>query len=189
MQMNGAHPVESAQALIKTVQANGTLQKVLEKRVPELINFQNEKYARKYVDFVARVQVAEGKVNGTTKLSETVARNLFKLMAYKDEYEVARLHLKPELNAALEKQFGAGARIEYRLHPPLLRYIGLKRKLSFGRWFEPALRMLRVLRRIRGTPLDLFGYTKVRRTERALIGEYQTLIQRSLRELSADTYT
>ncbi len=188
MQMNGTHPSVQAQMLLKTVQTNGTLKKLLENRVPELIDFQNEKYARKYVDFVARVQIAEGKVNGTTKLSETVARNLFKLMAYKDEYEVARLHLKPELNAALEKQFGAGARIAYQLHPPLLRYIGLHRKLSFGRWFEPTLQLLRGLRRLRGTPLDLFGYTKIRRTERALIDEYRTLIEDSLSKLSTDTH-
>jgi indolepyruvate ferredoxin oxidoreductase len=115
---------------------------------------------------------------GSTLLTETVARNLFKLMAYKDEYEVARLHL-----AAIP----AEGRFWFHQHPPLLRAMGLKRKLKLGRWFVPFFRMLRAMRRLRGSALDPFGHARVRRIERELIGEYRELVQRSLTRLTPET--
>jgi hypothetical protein len=98
--------------------------------------------------------------------------NLYKLMAYKDEHEVARLSLDPVLDAEVEQRFGAGARYSYRLHPPVLRAIGLRRKLTLGPWFRSAFQVLRSMRRLRGTRMDLFGYAAVRRVERELIAEY-----------------
>jgi indolepyruvate ferredoxin oxidoreductase len=101
---------------------------------------------------------------------------------------VARLSLPPEVDAALRAQFPDGGAIRYRLHPPVLRSLGMKRKLAFGRWIRPVFRTLRAMRRLRGTPLDLFGYTSVRRTERSLVGEYRDLIEGELSDLSPTTY-
>jgi indolepyruvate ferredoxin oxidoreductase len=117
-----------------------------------------------------------------------VARNLFKLMAYKDEYEVARLQLDAAERAKLEAEFGSKVRVWFHLHPPLLRGLGLKRKLKLGRWFVPFLRLLRAIRFLRGTPFDPFGHTKVRRTERALIGEYEEMAREVFAHLSPATH-
>ena len=131
-------------ALVDRVGADGELRRLLEIRVPELIDYQDERYARAYVDFVARVRAAErAAVPGETRLSEAVARYLFKLMAYKDEYEVARLHLKADVARGLAEEFPGGVQVQYNLHPPLLRALGLTRKLKFGTWFDGAFRALR----------------------------------------------
>jgi indolepyruvate ferredoxin oxidoreductase len=113
-------------------------------------------------------------------VTEEVARNLYKLMAYKDEYEVARLCLDEDLAAGIEARFGAGARYSYRLHPPLLRALGMKRKISLGGWARPVFALLRAMRRLRGTRFDPFGYTAVRRAERALIPEYREAVWSAL---------
>jgi indolepyruvate ferredoxin oxidoreductase len=185
-----AQPLSSsAQALIDCTGADGELRRLLAIRVPELIDYQDERYARAYVDFVAKVKKAEGAaVPGETRLSEAVARYLFKLMAYKDEYEVARLHLKADLGRRLAEEFPGGVRVQYHLHPPLLRALGLTRKLKLGTWFDAAFRALAGLKGLRGTALDPFGRAAVRRVERALPGEYRALVERTLTGLSRDTY-
>jgi indolepyruvate ferredoxin oxidoreductase len=127
-------------------------------------------------------------VPGETRLSEAVARYLFKLMAYKDEYEVARLHLAADLGRRLAEEFPGGVRVQYHLHPPLLRALGLTRKVKLGTWFDGAFRLLASLKRLRGTPLDPFGHAAVRRVERALPGEYRALIEGQLSRLSRDRY-
>jgi indolepyruvate ferredoxin oxidoreductase len=121
------------------------------------------------------------------ELTSAYARHLFKLMAYKDEYEVARLSLDPALDETVAAQFGTGARYYYRLHPPVLRALGLKKKISLGPWFRPAFRVLYASRGVRGTAWDVFGRTEVRRTERALPGEYRDAVAAVLPRLSADT--
>ena len=126
-------------------------------------------------------------VPGSGALAEAVARNLFKLMAYKDEYEVARLSLRPGLRDELRQQFPDGVKVRYRLQPPILRALGMKRKVALGPWFRPFFGALRAMRRVRGTPLDVFGHTKVRRTERALVDEYRGLVEKSLVDLSPAT--
>jgi indolepyruvate ferredoxin oxidoreductase len=179
----------AARALIDRVGAEGELRRLLEVRVPELIEYQDERYAREYVEFVARVRAAErAAVPGDSRLSEAVARYLFKLMAYKDEYEVARLHLKADLATALAREFPGGARVQYNLHPPLLRALGLTRKLKLGTWFDGAFRALAALKGLRGTALDPFGRAAVRCVERALPGEYRALIERTLPGLGPATY-
>ncbi|RPH84262.1 MAG: indolepyruvate ferredoxin oxidoreductase family protein, partial [Candidatus Rokuibacteriota bacterium] len=106
----------TARALVDRVGAEGELRRLLEVRVPELIDYQDERYAREYVDFVAHVRAAEqAAVPDETRLSEAVARHLFKLMAYKDEYEVARLHLKADLARTLAQEFPGGVRVQYNL--------------------------------------------------------------------------
>jgi indolepyruvate ferredoxin oxidoreductase len=155
------------------------LEGVLEIRVPELVEYQNRAYADEYVAFVRDAEAVEQeRTPGSTAIAESVARHLFKLMAYKDEYEVARLHL-----AALP----AEGRFWFHLHPPVLRALGMKRKIKLGRWFVPAFRMLRAMRRLRGKAIDPFGHTKARRVERELIGEYRELVSRGLDQLVPDT--
>ena len=121
-------------------------------------------------------------------MSEAVARYLFKLMAYKDEYEVARLSLKPEARTALNSQFGARARVHYLLQPPIFKALGLKRKIKLGRWFDLVYRGLHQLRFLRGTRFDLFGYDHIRRLERDLIAQYRRLVFAALGDLSAGNY-
>jgi indolepyruvate ferredoxin oxidoreductase len=178
-----------ARALVDAVGADGELRRLLEIRVPELIAYQDAAYAQPYVDFVARVREAEQKaVPGETRLSEGVARYLFKLMAYKDEYEVARLHLGSDLAGRLAEEYPDGVKIHYHLHPPVLRALGLRKKMRLGRWVDGAFRLLVALRRLRGTALDPFGWATVRRLERALIGEYRGLVDKALTDLSEATY-
>jgi indolepyruvate ferredoxin oxidoreductase len=178
-----------ARALVDAVGAGGEVRRLLEIRVPELIEYQDADYARAYVDFVKRVSDAERAARpGTTALSEAVARYLFKLMAYKDEYEVARLHLQNDLVAALQEEYPDGVSIHYNLHPPMLRALGWQGKIKFGRWFEGVFRALRGMRGLRGSALDPFGWAEVRRVERALVGEYKGLIEKALVRLDAASH-
>ena len=179
-----------ARTLIDSVAATGELKRLLAHRVPELIAYQNEAYARRYVADVKRIyDIEQGVCAGVTDLSEAVARYLFKLMAYKDEYEVARLSLKSEVRAALAEQFGEGARFHYHLHPPILKAFGLRDKIKFGPWFNSVYHLLTRLKGLRGTPFDIFGYDRVRRVERDLIGQYRQLIFAAANNLSADSYS
>jgi indolepyruvate ferredoxin oxidoreductase len=177
-----------ARALVDSAAAQGELRRLLEVRVPELIAYQDAAYARGYVDFVRRVAETErAAVPEETRLAEAVARHLYQLMAYKDEYEVARLHLRPEVRASIQTELG-DVKLRYQLHPPILRALGMKRKISLGPWIEGVFRLLVRMRRLRGTGLDPFGYARVRRTERALVGEYRELVERALRDLSPNTH-
>jgi indolepyruvate ferredoxin oxidoreductase len=184
-------PTEPERRLVESVGAvpGSELHRIVTTRIPDLIEYQNVDYARRYADVVARVREAEDRsVPGESKLSEAVAEFGYKLMAYKDEYEVARLLVDPRAEAAVRAEFGEGARVSYRLHPPLLRALGMKRKLKLGPWFRPAFQLLRAGKVVRGTKLDPFGYTQVRRVERELIDEYTAAIDDLLRRLSAETY-
>jgi indolepyruvate ferredoxin oxidoreductase len=183
-------PTAAERDLIDSVgaAAGSQLRRVVETRIPDLAEYQNLAYAREYADFVARVRQAEQRLAAGTGLSEAVARYLYKLMAYKDEYEVARLSLDAAATAAVRAAFGSGAKVSYRLHPPVLRALGMKNKLSLGPWFRPAFVILRALKVLRGTPFDPFGCTRVRRTERELIGEYRDMIERLLPALDEHSY-
>ena len=180
----------AARALVDSLGASGELKRLLEIRVPELNAYQDEAYARRYIEDVKRVYDKEQSIcPGSTELSEAVARYLFKLMAYKDEYEVARLSLKSEVRAAMQEQFGDYGNVRYHLHPPIFKAFGLKGKIRFGRWFELVYRALCGLRGLRGTPFDIFGYDKVRRVERDLIVQYRRLISEAIEELSSENYS
>jgi indolepyruvate ferredoxin oxidoreductase len=176
-------PVVDGKALkiLEATGATGELRRLLAIRIPELVAYKNAKYAREYADAVMEVAAHDAEV------AEAFARGLHKLMSYKDEYEVARLHLDPVERAKVEREFGEGAKVLFMLHPPVLRALGLKRKLKLGPWFAPMFRVLRGMRRLRGTPLDLFGYAEVRRVERRLPGEYRALVERALDELRPET--
>jgi indolepyruvate ferredoxin oxidoreductase len=157
------------------------LHRLLTVRVADLIDYQDRRYARTYVDFLKTVAAAErAAAGGSTELTEAVARYLHKLMAYKDEYEVARLALDPVVDDHITAVFGNASRRTYRLHPPVLRAAGMKRKVALGSWFRPVFRLLRALRPIRGTCLDVFGLQRMRRIERELVDEYRESINASL---------
>jgi len=159
------------------------------RRSTELVAYQSARLARRYEDAVAMVAAGEAEVMpGHLELTAAFADGLFKLMAYKDEYEVARLHLDPAERARIEAEFGPGARAAIQLHPPFLRALGLRRKLSFGSWFTPALRGLKAGRRLRGTALDPFGRAEVRRVERALVEEYLGMVGDGLARLAPHTH-
>jgi indolepyruvate ferredoxin oxidoreductase len=138
---------------------------------------------------VRRVQVAEQeRAPGHGELAEAVARQLFKLMAYKDEYEVARLHLDAVEQAKLRAEFGPQAKVWFNLHPPLLRSMGLERKLKLGPWFASSFKALYRMRRLRGTKLDPFGRAEVRRVERELIAEYESIVEDALTLLTPENH-
>jgi len=168
--------------------ADPALRAVTGRRADELIAYQDHAYAEEFAARVRVVAAAERAGLGAPgPLTDAYARNLFKLMAYKDEYEVARLSLDPALAELVSAQFGAKARYSYRLHPPVLRALGMKKKITLGPWFRPAFGLLYAGRRLRGTGLDVFGRTEVRRTERALPGEYHEAVTRGLPCLSPAT--
>jgi indolepyruvate ferredoxin oxidoreductase len=156
-------------------------------RIEDLIDYQSEGYARRYVKVLNRVIARERHVFGfgvDLALTGAVARNLHKLMAYKDEYETARLLTQETFRERALAGFEAGATLAYNLQPPLLRSLGLKKKVELGEWFTPVLRVLTRLKRLRGTPLDIFGYVAVRREERRLPRWYEGLIDQALAQLS-----
>ena len=146
---------------------DGELRRLLAVRVADLTGWGGERAAARYIETIARVQASEqARLPGSTAVTEAVARGLHKLTAYKDEYEVARLHVEGA------RDLPRGTKVSFHLHPPLLRALGMRRKLKLGAWFLPVLRLLRHGRRLRGTALDPFGYAHVRRVERSLPGEY-----------------
>ncbi|WP_280425911.1 indolepyruvate ferredoxin oxidoreductase family protein [Nocardia carnea] len=142
----------------------------------DLVDYQNVTYALSFLSFVENTAVREARALGSPgALTATAVESMFKLMAYKDEYETARHYLDPEFDRAVREQFGDGATYRYKLHPPVFRAMGLKNKLSLGPWFKLALHILRRSRGLRGTRLDVFGYAHVRKVERALIEEFAQL--------------
>jgi len=154
-----------------------SLDEVIDRRVSFLTDYQNAAYARRYSERVAKVRAAEtNAVPGSTVVTEAVARNLFKLMAMKDEYEVARLYTDGSFKKQLAEQFQDYERLEFHLAPPILGRKGSDgkpRKSSFGPWMMTGFKVLAALKRLRGTALDVFGYTAERRMERALLAQYE----------------
>jgi indolepyruvate ferredoxin oxidoreductase len=149
----------------------------------DLRSYQDERYARRFLAAVDRARTAEEAVGGDGTFTVTVARHAHQLMAYKDEYEVARLHTGPDARAEAEAVAGPGARRVVLLHPPALRALGLHRKLRLGRTAAPVFSLLARGKVLRGTPLDVFGCTRVRRLERRLRDEYLAIVDRLAEEL------
>jgi indolepyruvate ferredoxin oxidoreductase len=171
------------------VPADGPLGQLVRHRAADLIGYQSERYAGEYATLVGRVHRKEhDAVPGHDELSIAVARYLYKLMAYKDEYEVARLSLDPAVADSVHQEFGPDARYAVLLHPPMLRALGVKRKIRLARTAGPSFRLLRSLRTLLGTPFDPFGRTRVRKTERSLIEEYRDLVDSALTVLDPSTH-
>ena len=188
-----------AKAPTQARQLSQTLDEVVARRVDFLTGYQDAAYAARYRDLVEKVRVREsGILPGQGALAESVARNLFKLMAYKDEYEVARLYsdgaFRRQLAATFEPDSASGQklRLEVHLAPPLLAKAdpntGLPRKLSFGPWMMGAFGLLSKLKGLRGTAFDIFGYTQERKTERKLVADYEALLSEILTKLAPENH-
>ncbi|MBV8620127.1 MAG: indolepyruvate ferredoxin oxidoreductase family protein [Curvibacter sp.] len=190
-----AHDWPAVQKLLAPTQVlnfkpRETVESLVARRVEFLTGYQNAAYAEQYKAFVAQVQRAESGL-GKTAFSEAVARGLFKLMAYKDEYEVARLHSDPAFLARIEAQFEGDFKLNYHLAPPLTARKderGHLVKQKYGPAMLTGFRWLARLKGLRGTALDIFGRHEERRTERALIGEYRSLIEELCRGLEAGNH-
>jgi indolepyruvate ferredoxin oxidoreductase len=153
---------------------------MIRRREEFLTAYQNDKYAQKYRALVEKVRAVENaKTKGLTSLTEAVARYYFKLMAYKDEYEVARLYVESGFAEKIQSQFEGDYKLHFHLAPPLLarrNEQGELRKAEFGSWVFGAFKLLAKLRGLRGTALDVFGYTAERRIERQVIEDYAGLL-------------
>jgi indolepyruvate ferredoxin oxidoreductase len=166
-----------------------SLDEIVERRSRFLTDYQDAAYAKRYADRVERVKAREqAAVPGSTALAEAVARYYFKLLAIKDEYEVARLHTETGFLDRVAAQFEGDYTVHYHMAPPLLAKpdpsTGVPTKIEYGPWLARAMRVLARLRRLRGTAFDVFGRTAERRRERALIGEYEGLVDELLARLS-----
>ncbi|HVJ24429.1 MAG TPA: indolepyruvate ferredoxin oxidoreductase family protein, partial [Burkholderiales bacterium] len=168
------------------------LDELVERRVELLTAYQSAAYAARYRALVERVRQAENDKAGSSKLTDAVARNYAKLLAYKDEYEVARLYADGNFRNKIESMFEGDYKMVFHLAPPLLARkdptTGEPKKMRFGPWMMPLFRVLASLRGLRGTALDVFGYTDERRTERALIAEYEQTVERLLAGLTRDNH-
>ena len=170
-----------------------TLEQRIQRRTEFLCGYQDERYAARYRRLVDSVREAESKLHpDTLDLTEAVAWSAFRLMAYKDEYEVARLHTLPQFHEQLANKFDGEYRLRFHLAPPGLARTdpntGQLRKMEFGPWILPLLRTLARLRRLRGTVLDPFRWTAERRRERRLVEDYERLVQQLCDGLCANTY-
>jgi len=194
-----AHDLQAVEALAKPKQTppsrqlSATLEEMTARRITFLTDYQDAEYAARYGALVERVRTAEAeRAPGRAGLAEAVARYYFKLLAYKDEYEVARLYTNGEFMAKLRQQFEGDVRLRFHMAPPLLARrdpeTGHLQKREYGGWLFHAFKLLAKLRHLRGTSLDIFGYTAERRLERRLIGNYETLIGEVLGGLTADNH-
>lgn len=168
-----------------------SLEEIIERRTQSLRDYQNDAYARKYRLLVDKALTAEKALIGKPgAFTEAVARYYYKLMAYKDEYEVARLHTDGQFLDQIKRTFDGDYKIKFNMAPPLFSkrdpVTGEPRKTEFGPWMLPILRVLAKMRFLRGTAFDLFGYSKERKTERQLIIEYQQTITALLRSLKTE---
>jgi indolepyruvate ferredoxin oxidoreductase len=163
---------------------------LIAKREAFLTDYQNAAYANRYRAVVERVRTAEAALHKTS-LTEAVARNLFKLMAYKDEYEVARLHTDTAFLQKINGMFEGNFTLNYHLAPPLIAQTNAKgelQKQKFGPLMLTGFKVLKHFKWLRGTALDVFGYTHERRTERALIVQYQSSVDAMLGQLNANNH-
>jgi indolepyruvate ferredoxin oxidoreductase len=189
-----AHDLAAVQALFQAAQViefvkKPALAEMVAQRVEFLTGYQDAAYAAQYRAFVEKVQAAEAKLGSSTRLAEAVARYLFKLMAYKDEYEVARLHTDKAFTDKIAAMFEGDYKIVHHMAPPLMAKRNDKGELvkqSFGPWMRRALGVLGGLKGLRGGALDIFGKTEERRMERALIQEYRACIEELLAGLTPE---
>jgi indolepyruvate ferredoxin oxidoreductase len=195
-----AHDPETVAKMVQDIKGTGTeteisktVEEIVEKRVVQLAAYQDEAYAKRYADMVERVRAAEEKVvSNSTELTEAVARYYYKLLAYKDEYEVARLYTNGEFLKDLQSQFTGDYKIEFNMAPPIMERedpaTGRPKKRTFGPWMLSALRLLAKFKGLRGTPFDIFGYNKERKEERALIAEYEKAVDIVLDHLTVQSH-
>jgi indolepyruvate ferredoxin oxidoreductase len=170
-----------------------SVDEMIARRAAFLTDYQDAAYARRYTDFVAKVRAAEtARLSGKTALTEAVARYYFKLLAIKDEYEVARLYTDGDFLKRVAAQFEGDYKLTFHLAPPLSNkpdpVTGEAKKSTYGPWMMTAFRVLAKMKWLRGTALDVFGKTHERRTERRLITDYEALIDELLPRLAAHNH-
>jgi len=157
-----------------------------------LADYQNAGLSQQYLSLVNRAKETEKQKANSTKLTEAVARYYAKLLAYKDEYEVARLHSDGAMRRKVDGMFEGDYKVVYHLAPPLIArtdpLTGELKKIRFGSWMGGTFRILSKLKFLRGTAFDVFGYTEERRTERALIREYEQTLERLLADLTPQNH-
>jgi indolepyruvate ferredoxin oxidoreductase len=197
-----AHDLASVEALIKPApgamsdarRLSQSFDETVARRVKFLTDYQNEAYAARYQALVSQVRAAEAsRAPGKTGLADAVARYLFKLMAYKDEYEVARLYAEPSFLAQVKNEVaGDELTLKFHLAPPLLArrdsVTGVAKKITFGPWLLPAFRLLAKFKFLRGTAFDIFGYSEERRTERKLVADYEALLAEIMANLMPENH-
>ncbi len=187
-----SRPVSAEAARIAATVAappDSELARLVRIRVAELVDYQDARYAARYAARVEQVRSREAAVGAGTGLTEAVAVGLHKLMAYKDEYEVARLHLDATVGARLRDRYGADARTRVMLHPPVLKALGMKSKIAIpGAAATTMFRALAPMKRLRHTRFDVFGRDHVRVVERELVTEYEGLVDEILDTLSPATH-
>ncbi|BEK98201.1 indolepyruvate ferredoxin oxidoreductase family protein [Nocardia seriolae] len=167
---------------------DGEVRRLVELRAAELVDYQNAKVARRYIETVQAAWTAERTVTERTEFSEAVARGLHKFTAYKDEYEVARLLVDPAFLADARAQVPGGENLTYKLHPPMLRALGRKKKIGLTPKSHVALKLLAKGKSLRGTKLDPFGYAHVRKVERELLSHYTEMVHRLAAGLTDQSY-
>src|SRR5581483_7630448 len=180
-------------AMASPASAAQSLESLIASRADQLTDYQDAALAERYRMRVARMIDLERKqAPGRSGLAEAVARGYFKLLAYKDEYEVARLFSSPAFDKALAEQFESHRKLEFHLAPPLLarrdKATGEPRKMRFGGWMRPVFRLLAKGKRLRGSSLDIFGYSAERRLERQMIADYEKLLDEIAGLLSPQTH-
>jgi indolepyruvate ferredoxin oxidoreductase len=181
-------PRPSPSHLLSACPVLGPTRGLLERRAADLIDYQGERAAARFIDAVTQVWLQERKVTERTDLSRAAASNLFKLTAYKDEYEVARMLIDPAFVQSVTAQFPGAGKLTYKLHPPVLKVLGRKKKISMTPGTHVALRLLAKAKVLRGKVIDPFGHTRMRRLERKLLAHYDATIRELSATLSSETY-
>jgi indolepyruvate ferredoxin oxidoreductase len=189
-----AHDLASVQKLTAPAKViefkrSQSLDDVVKRRVELLTAYQNAAYAAQYQGFVDKVRAEEAKLGKGTRLTDAVARYFYKLMAYKDEYEVARLYTDPAFKEKIAGMFEGDIKLKFHLAPPLMAKHdkeGHLVKKEYGQWMMKAFGVLAKLKGLRGTPLDVFGYTAERKMERGLVKQYRETVEALLPKLTAD---
>jgi indolepyruvate ferredoxin oxidoreductase len=174
--------------LLAKLTLTGDTRALVERRAAQLVSYQGEPLAARYLDVVQAVWEAERTLGDRTEFTAAVGHGLHKLMAYKDEYEVARMLTDPAFLDAVRAEVPGGEKLTYKLHPPTLRALGRKTKIGLGPRTHMALRVLAKGKKLRGTRLDPFGFAQVRRLERQLAAHYERMVIRLAGELDASTY-
>jgi indolepyruvate ferredoxin oxidoreductase len=197
-----AFDLASVEALVKPAPESASdarrlsqsFDETVSRRVAFLTAYQNEAYAARYKALVDTVKATEAtKAPGKAGLAEAVARYAFKLMAYKDEYEVARLYAEPSFLAQVKNEVaGDNLTLKFHLAPPLFarkdKVTGVPKKMTLGPWMLPAFRLLAKFKFLRGTAFDIFGYSEERRTERKLVSDYEALLAEIISKLTPENH-
>ncbi len=184
---SGPQMARSTRATLAEAELPSDVAELVAHRARDLVGYQDQRLARRYAGKVVQVWRAERGIDGTGTITRLAAENLHKVLAYKDEYEVARLYADPAWLASVREEFPDASNVRILLHPPVLRSLGMQRKIGIGLWAKPGLEILYRMRRVRGSVLDPFGHSRVRQAERRLVATYLDDLNLIIMTLSAGT--